>query len=394
MSAKPAALDHVFQPFLDAGLRVSVKDGFLMLHDVPVVDENRQIQRGTLIAAIDYSNARVSPPGTHQAWFDGTFPCFADGRRMDQLRHSDVPNGELGSGIPAKYFFSNKESTWSGYATHFDLLNHYWRLITDQARVIEPGCTAMLGRGSASVLGGTGVFRYTDANSSRGRFTQSTERFSGLSIAIVGLGGTGSYVLDHVSKTPVREIHLFDGDTFEIHNAFRAPGAADDSAFGLNKVEYFASKYGAMHSCIVPHSIYIADDTIEQLLGFDFVFVCVDKGPARKLICSFLTSHGIALIDCGMDVSISEAGLLSGVCRATVATAVKSDHFFDRAPTMEESGEALYEANIQISDLNAINALLAVIRWKQHVSFYASAQQYHQFEFTSDTMALTKSVVP
>jgi tRNA A37 threonylcarbamoyladenosine dehydratase len=38
-------------------------------------------------------------------------------------------------------------------------------------------------------------------------------------------GGTGSYVLDFVAKTPVKEIHLFDGDIFDQHNAFRAPGA-------------------------------------------------------------------------------------------------------------------------------------------------------------------------
>ena len=41
----------------------------------------------------------------------------------------------------------------------------------------------------------------------------------------MGLGGTGSYVLDLVAKTPVWEIHLFDGDAFLQHNAFRSPGA-------------------------------------------------------------------------------------------------------------------------------------------------------------------------
>jgi tRNA A37 threonylcarbamoyladenosine dehydratase len=40
------------------------------------------------------------------------------------------------------------------------------------------------------------------------------------------MGGTGSYILDLVAKTAVMEIHLFDGDDFNQHNAFRAPGAA------------------------------------------------------------------------------------------------------------------------------------------------------------------------
>ena len=45
-------------------------------------------------------------------------------------------------------------------------------------------------------------------------------------VAIIGLGGTGSYILDMLAKTPVSEIHLFDGDDFLTHNAFRSPGAA------------------------------------------------------------------------------------------------------------------------------------------------------------------------
>ena len=50
-------------------------------------------------------------------------------------------------------------------------------------------------------------------------------RLAGDRIGIVGLGGTGSYILDYVSKTRVVEIHLFDGDGYQQHNAFRAPGA-------------------------------------------------------------------------------------------------------------------------------------------------------------------------
>ena len=71
-----------------------------------------------------------------------------------------------------------------------------------------------------------------------------------LRIAIVGLGGTGSYVLDLVAKTSVREIHLFDDDLFLQHNAFRAPGAAslDDLRRQLTKVQYLHDLYSKMRS--------------------------------------------------------------------------------------------------------------------------------------------------
>ena len=43
-------------------------------------------------------------------------------------------------------------------------------------------------------------------------------------MAVIGLGGTGAYVLDFFVKTPVREIRAFDLDAFHVHNAFRSPG--------------------------------------------------------------------------------------------------------------------------------------------------------------------------
>jgi hypothetical protein len=394
MSARPAVLEAVLAPFCDAGLRVSVKNGYIRLHDVAVVDQVGAVRRGTLIAQLAHTDHHVTPPATHQAWFEGPYPCFADGSPMEQLRHSDVPGGELAPGIPANFFFSNKEKGWTGYATHFEQLHHYWRLITDQARVVDPGCTPQLGRHEPDVDPCTGVFRYIDANSLRGRFMHLSAKFSGLRIAIVGLGGTGGYILDHVAKTPVAEIHLFDGDVFDIHNAFRAPGAAESEDFGGMKVDYFHDMYDAMRIGIVPHRVYIDEATKGQLNGFDFVFVCVDKGPARGLIGAHLMEQGVPFIDCGLDVSASQTEQLSGVCRATVVTAEKNDHFFERAPTMAEDPNALYAANIQISDLNAMNALMAVIRWKQYVQFYADPKSYHQFEFTSDLMAMTKSEAP
>ena len=69
-------------------------------------------------------------------------------------------------------------------------------------------------------------FNYIDTASSRAEIDVVTAKLAKLKrIAIVGLGGTGSYVLDLVAKTPVWEIHLYDGDAFLQHNAFRSPGA-------------------------------------------------------------------------------------------------------------------------------------------------------------------------
>lgn len=61
-------------------------------------------------------------------------------------------------------------------------------------------------------------------------------------LAIVGVGGTGSYILDQVAKTWVDRIILIDGDVFQNYNAFRAPGAAAHQVLKAKrkKAEYFA----------------------------------------------------------------------------------------------------------------------------------------------------------
>ena len=75
------------------------------------------------------------------------------------------------------------------------------------------------------------------------------ERLAGERVAIVGLGGTGSYVLDMVAKTPVRQILLFDDDESLQHNAFRSPGTPtlDELLKAPKKVEYLKA---SIRTCI------------------------------------------------------------------------------------------------------------------------------------------------
>src|SRR5207249_3134130 len=104
-------------------------------------------------------------------------------------------------------------------------------------------------------------------------------------IAIVGLGGTGAYILDLIAKTPVREIHLFDGDFFLQHNAFRAPGAPspDDLDKRPTKVAWFAQSYSRMRRNIFPHPEYINETNVAELKSMDFVFLCIE-GKHKRMI--------------------------------------------------------------------------------------------------------------
>lgn len=60
----------------------------------------------------------------------------------------------------------------------------------------------------------TGRLRYLDA--AAGWADVANQKLALGAVAIAALGGAGPYVLDLVAKTPVRDIHLFDGDSFVV----------------------------------------------------------------------------------------------------------------------------------------------------------------------------------
>src|SRR3546814_16169321 len=97
-------------------------------------------------------------------------------------------------------------------------------------------------------------FVYRDTASSRAGIGEVAQKLMGERVAIVGLGGTGAYVLDQVAKTAVARIDLFDDDYYLQHNAFRAPGAAslEDLRERPTNVHPFAGVYSRMHRHIRP----------------------------------------------------------------------------------------------------------------------------------------------
>jgi hypothetical protein len=197
-------------------------------------------------------------------------------------------------------------------------------------------------------------------------------------VAILGLGGTGGYILDYVTKTPVREIHLFDGDRFLQHNAFRAPGAASGEELEKQpyKVDYFHGIYSKMRKGIVPHREFITAENLHLLEGMDFVFISMEAGPVKKPVIEKLLQLNIPFVEVGMGVYLRN-NVLGGLLRTTAGTDKKSDHLWGRIPLSDGGVKNEYDKNIQIAELNALHAALAVIKWKKIFGFYADQRGEH-----------------
>ena len=184
-------------------------------------------------------------------------------------------------------------------------------------------------------------------------------------------------MLDLVSKTPVREIHLFDGDRLGQHNAFRSPGAPSIETLRVAplKTDYYRDIYAEMRRNIVAHG-FVDESMVDSLRAMDFVFMAVDKGRPRRLVVEKLEEFGVPFIDVGMGVEEVEGSLL-GQLRVTASTDRSRDQVHSTLPLSDRDREDDYSRNIQIADLNALNAALAVIKWKKISGFYTDLEGEH-----------------
>ena len=82
---------------------------------------------------------------------------------------------------------------------------------------------------------------------------------------------------------------------------------------------------------------------------------------------------GHPFIDVGMGIDLTDDAL-GGILRVTTSTPQKRTHVWekDRIPFSDGDGNDEYSRNIQIADLNALNAALAVIKWKKLFGFTAT----------------------
>ena len=352
----------------DEGYDVEIRSGYLLLKDVPYVNAKKEVKLGILVSELTTAGAVAAAPSTHVAMFTGEYPCDSEGRELEKIRHSG--GQRLAENLIVQHSFSSKPAGGGSYKDYFEKMTAYVAIFLSHAHVIDPSATAQTFP-VVTAEEDESVFRYIDTASSRAGINMATKKLEQAKVAIVGVGGTGSYVLDLVAKTPVREIHLFDRDAFFSHNAFRAPGAAsvDELSAKPRKVTYLKDLYSKMRRGVVDHDHYIDASNVAELRGMDFVFLCIDAGEAKRIIVQNLEEFGIAFIDVGMGVELVDDSL-RGALRVTTSTPERRNHFRARVSLADHGVNDDYDTNIQVADLNALNAALAVIKWKKLRGFY------------------------
>jgi len=356
----------------------------LLVREVPYVNSAKQVKRGTILSDLDLAGETTVPPKSHVVFFVGEYPCNEDGSPLPGV--SQNTNQPLGDGLTPNHQISRKPTTGSTpgkYQSYYDKLTTYIAIVSSPAQAIDPTATAVT---NPVVVpdDDESVFNYLDTAATKAGIVVANNKLEGRKVAIIGVGGTGSYVLDLVAKTPVAEIHIFDGDIFLNHNAFRCPGAPslDDLSKKQKKVDYLAANYSRMHKHIIGHDCFVNEDTIEQLKGNTFAFLCLDKGTGKQLIVEKLEEWGLPFIDVGMGIQLGDDNTLGGIATVTASTPSKRGHLRKRVAFADGEAADEYSRNVQIAEINALNAALAVIKWKKLCGYYDDVTKEHWCAYT------------
>ena len=138
-----------------------------------------------------------------------------------------------------------------------------------------------------------------------------------------------------------------------------------------------------MHRQIIAHAVAIDHTNLHLLDGVTFAFICIHGGEVKRTVVEKLEALGASFIDVGMGLEL-EDGSLGGIVRVTASTPNKRDHAHQRLSFVDGGEDDVYSTNIQVADLNALNAVMAVIKWRKIRGFYRDLEREHHSTYTTD----------
>ena len=337
---------------------------------------------------------------------------------------SGRPNGRIGDAVHAVRIVTDEERDGRVYRADGDAIESYingdgktWSNISirkgsqdspeDDESASElvyryvkhiVGAVSAAGFSETGALATPGPFKIPNTYEARAALGPVQDRIRGQNIAIIGLGGTGSYVLDLIAKTPVAEIHLLDRDKVKWHNLMRAPGAPTaDEVESMReefprKVHYYHAKYNSFREGIHPHPIRVDSRfVLAEFLAdhpIDYAFVCIDQltesdSPRQDVVYCALSAAAVPFIDSGVSITL-DGDAVRGAATTSFYPA-GSLAWKDSIPNAKIEGNVPGYRNVQLPEVNALAASLAVMEWRRRTEQYHSERASFLHKFRLET---------
>jgi len=127
-------------------------------------------------------------------------------------------------------------------------------------------------------------------------------RFGRTHVAVIGIGGVGSWVVEALARSGIGGLTLYDLDHIAESNVNRQLHAIEGQ-FGRAKVAAMAERVSAINpECRVQAiEAFVEADSLDQLTaaGFDYVVDCIDSFRVKAALIAACRKHRIRLITVG-----------------------------------------------------------------------------------------------
>ena len=375
-----------------AGYSLEIRGAYLVVRQVPYLDANGGIRTADIVTALDIvggaADNRTIPPVDHTVWWTGQTPHAITGESLNSHLGcgSWAPGRDIGEGISVTEQWSRKlrqNGKPRGYTDYREKVETYIAEVAEYAEAKQPGTIEACKHGRGPEIHSSTRFHYTDTSAYRNGTRGIEKKIEDEIVGIIGVGGSGSYLVDVLAKTNIKEIHLFDDDAMETHSAFRVAGGARAEELGVNKakVDWHEERY-----CVVRkeglhiHRIRVDDESLELLDGCTTVFITVDDLEVRRRLQRAITTKGIfhLAVGIGLDIEGSHNDQLGGNVKIEIN--YRDPHEIDSvngnySKLADDVRHDVYRSNIQTADLNMLGAALAITEWKAKRQIYRSERR-------------------
>ena len=374
------------------GYCLEVRGAYLLVRGIPYVSARGDIQFGDLVTHLDLSGPAGAettvPPSDHTVWWTGETPHTVDGQSMEaHLSCGTWEQGrDIGEQITVYMQWSRKPREAGrvrGYQDFQEKIETYVGEVGGQAEALKPGVLAVARQGGEPTEISFSRFAYLDTSAYRNGTKGIESRIADDVVAVIGVGGTGSYLVDVLAKTNVKELHLFDDDVMMVHNGFRVAGAARVGELNgkKHKVDWHAERYRNVRTeGLYLHRTRVTEENLEDLRGCTIAFIAVDDLSVRRRIQRACTEMDILHISIGLGLEIE------GPKDDQIGAMVKLETCFNAREVAVQMGgteedprgeEAdVYHSNIQTAELNMLGAALAITEWKALRGIYRSDRDH------------------
>ena len=135
---------------------------------------------------------------------------------------------------------------------------------------------------------------------------EGQERLADARVAVVGVGGLGSHVVQQLAFLGVRAIAPIDAKELALTNRNRLVGMSEDDPIpGTRKVDIAERTAKTIDGSIVVDKVldsFVSKRGFDVLIGADYVFGCLDSEGARLVLTELSAAYAKPYVDVSSDI--------------------------------------------------------------------------------------------